>query len=160
VIVSLGLLITAASAAASSPSTSINDPLRFFEGSTESTATMRIMTQKPFVSRSVGRGRINPDGSLDLLQHVREQGRREFDRLWQIREVRPGHFAGRMSEATGPVSIEKIGTRYRFRFRMNGNLSAEQWLIPQGDSVARTKLTIRKFGIAVARSEGWIRKVR
>jgi hypothetical protein len=154
----LGMLSAAVSVPANSEA-SMSNPLRFFEGRTESATTVKIMTQEPFISRSVGRGRIKPDGSLELFQHVSEHGRRDFDRWWQIREVRPGHFAGRMSEAIGPVSIDLVGGRYRFRFKMKNNMSAEQWLTPQSDTAARMQLTIRKFGIAIVHSEGWIRKV-
>lgn len=154
----LGALLAAASAPAN-PLGPNSDPLRFFEGGTESMTIMKIMARRPFVSRSIGHGKITSDGSLELLQHVNEVGGREFDRRWRIRQVRPGQFAGTMSEASGPISIDKIGARYRFRFKMKDNLSAEQWLTPQSDTAARTQLTIRKFGIAVAHSDGWIRKL-
>lgn len=156
----LGLALAAASAPATALGSQFADPLRFFEGTTEAVTTMRVAMQKPLVSHSIGRGRINSDGSLELIQHVTEQGRREFERLWRIREIRPGYFAGSMSEARGPISIEQIGNRYRFRFHLKDNLAVEQWLTPQGGTTARTQLTVRKFGIAIAHSEGWVRKVQ
>lgn len=156
----LSLMFAAAAPPAAAHSVQLADPLRFFEGTTEAVATVRIAMQERYVSHSLGRGRIKPDGSLEFIQHVNEQGRGKFDRLWKIREVGPGRFAGSMSEALGPVRIDQIGNRYRFRFRLKDNLSAEQWLTPEGLTVARTKLTIRKFGIAVAHSNGWIRKVQ
>src|SRR3954466_11052721 len=138
-------------ACASARSASGDRALRFFEGSTESVSTMKIMAQKPFVSRSVGRGKIREDGTLELMQHVSEEGRREFDRHWQIRQVAPGRFAGSMSEAIGPIAVEKVGNRYVFRFGLKGHLSVEQWVTPDPDMIsARTRLTVRKFGIAVA----------
>lgn len=133
--------------------------LHFFVGTTESASTTKVILQKPFVTHSLGRGKINPDGSLDLVQHVKEQGGREFDRRWQLHQVAPGRFTGTMSEASGPVTVDKIGDRYRFRFAMKGNLAVEQWLTPQRDMTsAQTQLTIRRFGIAVAHSTGWIRR--
>src|SRR3954447_580764 len=93
------LLVIGASGSAAS-SNDVRD-LRFFEGSTESVSTMKIVRQRAFVSRSVGRGRIRDDGSLELVQQVSEDGRRRFDRRWQIRWVAPGRFTGTMSEATG-----------------------------------------------------------
>ena len=155
----LGLLLAAVAWPTAALGDQLNDPLRFFEGSTEALTTMRVVMQKPFTSHSIGHGRINSDGSLQFVQHVSEQGRRAFDRMWTIHEIRPGQFTGTMSEALGPIRIEQIGNRYRFRFRLKNNLSAEQWLTPKGATIARTELTIRKFGIAVAHSEGWIRKV-
>jgi len=65
-----------------------------------------------------------------------------------------------MSEATGPVVAEEIGGRYRFRFKMKGNLSVEQWLTPlPGGKVARSKVSIRKLGMTVGHSDGTIRKL-
>src|SRR5437762_6764863 len=39
------------------------DPLRFFQGRTESAGTIKIIFRKPYKTRSVGAGRIEPDGS-------------------------------------------------------------------------------------------------
>jgi hypothetical protein len=65
-----------------------------------------------------------------------------------------------MSEATGPVSVEKVGERFRFRFKMKGNLAVEQWLMPLPDGrSARSKMSVRKLGLTVARSESVIRKL-
>jgi hypothetical protein len=65
-----------------------------------------------------------------------------------------------MNEAKGPVQIEQIGDRYRFRFAMPGNVSVEQWVAPNADGRSgSTKLTIRKMGVKVGSSEGTIRKL-
>jgi hypothetical protein len=92
---------------------------------------------------------------------VEDEGRPPRDRRWKIRQVAPRRYLGTMSEAKGPVIIEEIGGRYRFRFKMKGNLSVEQWLSPlAGWKSARNKVIIRKLGVAVAQSEGMIRKVQ
>jgi hypothetical protein len=136
------------------------DPLRFFEGRTECVSMMNVLMKKPVRMSSFGRGAIGPDGTLVLVQRVEQEGQQPYARRWQIREVAPDHFSGSMSEAEGPVTIERVGGRYRFRFRMKGALSVEQWLIPQpGGRSAISTLLVRKLGFAVARSEGMIRKV-
>ena len=138
----------------------LDNPLRFFDGLTESVGTMNVLSKKRVRMRSLGRGAIQPDGSLLLVQRVEEQGKAKPDRRWHIKQVAPGRFLGTMSEAKGPVTIEKVGGRYRFRFTMKGNLSAEQWLIPLPDGKsAITRLIVRKLGFPVARSEGMIRKI-
>jgi hypothetical protein len=148
------LLLTPASA---SP---LAEPLRFFNGTTISESKVQILFRKSFTSRSVGRGKINPDGSLDLVQRVEESGRAPFERRWHIKRVGPKRFVGTMSEATGGVAIEEIRDRYRFQFTMKGNLKVEQWLTPQsGGRSALSETTIRKHGIVVGRSKGTIRKV-
>lgn len=137
------------------------DPLQFFEGRTDTVTTMKVVAQKPLVSRSRGVGRIKPDGSLELTQYVKEDGNPEFQRSWHIREVAPGHYVGTMSQAKGPVSIQRMGGRYVFRFAMKGHLNVEQWLTPEPSlNAARMELTIRKLGVRVAHAEGWIRRAR
>ena len=136
------------------------DPMRFFEGRTESLSVVKVMLKKPYRSRAIGQGEIKSDGSLHLLQRVEDDGKPPHDRRWQIRQTAPNRFSGSMSEAKGPVIVEEIGGRYRFRFKMKGNLSVEQWVIPQnGGRSANSKVTIRKMGVTVASSEGTIRKL-
>ena len=139
----------------------LSDPMRFFEGETESISTVKVVMKRPFRSRSLGRGKMLPDRSLDLVQRVEDEGKPVFERRWKIRQVGPGRFAGTMSEAVGPVVIEYTPSGYRFQFKMKGNLAVEQWLVPQSDGErAKSRIIIRKFGIPVARSEGTIRRIR
>lgn len=149
--------------AALSPSTGAErkpDALRFFEGKTESVATIKLVMKKPYKSRSIGRGEIKSDGSLLLVQRVEDEGKPAHDRRWHIREVEPGRFTGTMTEAKGPVTIDEVNGRYRFRFKMKGNVSVEQWVTPlPGGKTANTKVTIRKMGVTVGSSEGTIRKL-
>jgi|SRR3954447_15933158 hypothetical protein len=155
---SSSVFVAAASASAATPPANLAG-LHFFVGRTESVSVTKVLMEKPYETHSVGHGEIDADGSLELVQHVKEQGRREFDRRWHIHQVAPGRFAGTMSEAEGPVSIEQIAGRYRFRFVMKGNLSVEQWLTPQRDTTtAHIQLTIRKYGFAVAHGDGWVRR--
>ncbi|HUE78205.1 MAG TPA: DUF3833 family protein [Sphingomicrobium sp.] len=157
------MLITAATAsllATSATAAPQIHPLQFFEGRTEGSGVIRIMFKKPYRSRSIGKGRIESDGSLSLVQRVEDEGRPVRERKWKIRQVGANRFSGTMSEAIGPVSIEVVGGRYRFRFKMKGNLSVEQWLAPLANgTAARNRLIVRKFGVTVGTSEGVIRKL-
>ncbi len=136
------------------------DPMRLFEGRTELVSTMNVFIKKPYQTRSIGHGKIRADGSLHLVQRVEEQGKPSHERRWHIRQVAPGRFSGTMSDAKGPVTIDEIGGRYRFRFKMKGHLAVEQWLTPLANGkAARSNLTIRKFGAVVARSDGMVRKM-
>lgn len=152
-------LLGASASASTSAAKNQSDPMRFFEGRTESISTIKLIMRKPFSSRSLGRGEID-GGVLNLLQRVQEDGKSPFDRRWRMRQVAPGRFAGTMTEAVGPVTVEEVGERYRFRFKMKGNVAVEQWLIPlPGGKVAQSKVTIRKLGMTVGRSDGTIRKL-
>ena len=136
------------------------DPLRFFEGRTESLGTVKLVTKKPFRSRAIGEGEIRADGTLDLVQRVEDQGELPRERRWRMRPVGPGRYTGTMSDAKGPVTVDEVGDRYRFRFRMEGNVAIEQWLIPMPDGrSARSVVTIRKYGIKVGSSNAIIRKL-
>ena len=61
-------------------SAELADPLRFFEGRTESIGTVKLVTKKPFKSRAIGKGEIRFDGSLDLVQRVEDQGEQPRER--------------------------------------------------------------------------------
>jgi hypothetical protein len=136
------------------------DPLSFFEGRTETVSTVKMVMKKPFKSRSLGRGKLLGDRSLDLVQRVEDEGRPPHERRWKIRQVGPGRFAGTMSEAVGPVTIEETPKGYRFRFKLKDNMAVEQWLMPMaGGKAARSKVTVRRFGIAVFKSDGVVRKL-
>ena len=150
-------MLCASFSAAAAP---LDNPLRFFEGRTESVGIMKMIMKKPFRVRSIGLGKIAADGTLHLVQQVRDDGEPPKERVWKIRQVAPGKFTGTMSEAKGPVVIEQVGDRYRFRFKVKGNLSVEQWLIPNPDGKSgSSKVTIRKYGMKVASSDGTIRKL-
>lgn len=136
-----------------------SDPLRFFEGRTEYISTMKVLAKRPYRSKTLGHGEIGPDGSLRLTQKVQDEGKPASERRWHMRRIGPNRYAGTMSEARGPVMVDEIDGRYRFRFRMKGGLAIEQWLTPVSGSVARSRLTVRKLGFTVGHSEGSIRKL-
>lgn len=151
-------------AASLGPATAVaqpaSDPFSFFEGVTETVGTLKVLMHKPVQTRSIGHGEVEQDGSLSLVQRVQDEGKPPYVRRWRIKRAGPGRFVGTMSEATGPVVIDEVGDRYRFRMKMRGGLSVEQWLTPlPGGRAAASSMTARKFGIAVATSEGTVRKI-
>ncbi len=134
--------------------------MAFFEGRTVSEGTTKVIMKKAFKVRSQGVGRIEPDGTLVLVQQVDDGKEARKERRWRIRQVAPGRFSGTMSEAVGPVTVEKVGQRFRFSFRMKGGLAVEQWLTPLADGMsARSTLTVKKLGLAVATGEALIRRL-
>ena len=150
------ILSSPATAAAAEPI----KPLRFFEGRTEGSGTIKLFMKKPYRSRSIGRGVIEPDGSLVLVQRVEDDGKPPRVRRWLIRQTGPGHYSGTMSEAAGPVTIDEVGGNYRFRFTMKGHFAVEQWLFPlPGGMAARNSMKVRRFGMTVGTSDGTIRKL-
>ena len=152
----LPLLATAAVAAVQPPT----DPFSFYEGLTDTTGVLKVMMHSPVHTHAISRGELRPDGTLSLVQKVEDEGSQPYVRRWLVRQVSPGHFIGTMSQAAGPVSIDQVGSRYRFRFHMNGGLAVEEWLTPlPGGKTATTTISVHKYGIPVASSEGIVRKI-
>ena len=142
------------------PSSAPADPMRFFVGRTESVGRVKVMFHQAYGTRSTGQGRIEPDGSLYLVQQVFDDGKPPHERRWRVRQVGPGRYTGTMTEASGPVTIDRLGDRFRFSFRMNGRLNVEQMLTPlPGGRSATNNAKIRRFGMVVATTEGIVRKL-
>ncbi len=153
------LMIAAALSTAPAKAIRVVDPLRFFEGRTEMVSLVKVVMKKPFRSRAIGQGYISPDGTLSLVQQVKEEGKQSHQRRWRIRQIGPGLYSGTMSEAVGPVQVQELDGKFRFTFRMKGNLAIEQWVTPlPGGKSAQSKVIVRKLGMRVASSEGTIRK--
>lgn len=150
------LLLAAPLASAEPPA----DPLRFFEGRTISEGTVKVMFHKPYTTRSTGTGRIEQDGSLTLIQSVQDDGKPAHERRWHVRQTGPDKYTATMTEALGAVAIDRVGDSYRFRFKMKGNLRAEQLLSPlPGGRSAKSSLKVRKLGVVVATTSGTVRKI-
>lgn len=153
------VLVGASASAVTDVSEPASGPMRFFEGRTESLSTTKLIMKTPYRSRIIGEGQV-ADGVLHLVQRVHQDGEPAYELRWRMRQVAPGRFTGTMSKAIGPVQVEQVGERYRFRFRLKGNVAIEHWLIPlPGGNSARTKLSVFKFGVSVGKSEGTIRKI-
>ena len=156
----IATLLALAPATPTASAVRLDNPLHFFVGRTETVSTVSIVMRKAYRARTLGHGKLAPDGSLTLVQRVEDEGREPFERRWHIRQLGPGRFGGTMTEAKGPVAVTEVRGRYRFRFKMKGSLSIEQWVIPlPGGTSARTESTVRKLGMKVATSRGVIRKV-
>lgn len=157
---SFGALLATAVPTATSQATVPSDTLRFFEGRTEIVSSVKVFLKRPYRSRTLGRGHITADGTLVLSQHVFDEGKPPHERQWRMRQVSPGRFSGTMSDAVGSVQASEVGGKFRFQFRMKGNLAVEQWVTPlPGGKTARTEVIVRRHGLRLARSEGTIRKL-
>ena len=136
------------------------DPLRFFEGRTVVDGVVKVMFHKPYKTHSVGKGEIERDGSLTLVQEVIDEGKPPHERRWRVRSTGRDTFSAMMSEAVGPVAIERTGDDYVFRYKMKGKLSVEQILSPLPDGrSARNIGKVKHMGVVVAKMTGTIRKV-
>lgn len=156
----LPALVFAAPLASASMQQPEVDPLRFFQGRTETTGTVKVIFHKAYNTHSIGEGQIERDSSLLLVQRVQDDGKPVTIRVWRVRQTAPDRYTASMTEAIGPVTIDKVGEHYRFRFALKGDLTAEQTLTPlPGGRSALSVLKVKKMGITVATTDGVVRKL-
>lgn len=98
-----------------------------------------------------GHGVVEPDGSIDLDQVMRRGDKPPSRRTWHLYRVSSGHYAGTLSNTTGPVAGDVSGNRLHLSFAMKGGLHAEQFLYLRPDGqVAQNRLIVSKLGMPVA----------
>jgi len=120
---------------------------------------------KVFASRArsvhvVGSGRLSPNGTLNLIQRVEQEGKKPRTRTWSLTPDGSGGYDSVLSDASGPVLVTVEDRRLHIRFKAKGNIRIEQWLaLEPGGRVARNHLVVRKFGIRVAVLDETIRKI-
>lgn len=153
------LILSLALLSAPAAATPDFDALAFFAGPTEGRGQLRVVMHHAQPLTVHGRGTIAPDGTLVLDQAVEQEGKPTRHRQWYIRATAPGHYAGTLTDAVGPIAGETIGDRLHLTFRMKGGLAVEQWLTlaPNGQS-ARNVMRVRKLGLVVARLDETIRR--
>lgn len=136
------------------------DAIAFFAGRSQGAATLRQIFKSPHAVRVRSRGVAAADGTLVLDQIIAEPGKPARRRQWRIREDRPDHYVGTLTDAASPVSGETVGNRLHLAFQMKGGLATDQWLTlaPDGQS-AHNILIVRKFGVTLAVLDETIRKI-
>lgn len=127
------------------------DAIAFFAGRSEGKGRLAKAFSATVPTRVESRGTVT-DGVLHLVQTIHEGAKPARTREWAIREDRPGHYTGTLSDAAGPVTGETLGNRLHLAFTMKkGGLPTEQWLTLSPDGRrAYNVLTVRKFGLTVA----------
>ena len=85
--------ILALAVAAAPASAAPFDPMRFFEGRTESEGIVKVVLHAAHAVHVHGRGHVEPDGTLVLTQTVEEEGEPIKQRSW--RRPRPATSPGR-----------------------------------------------------------------
>ena len=126
-------------------------PQAFFSGKTIGEGTLDIAFSQPTHTHVVGHGKVESDGTLILVQQVKEGSKPPRTRTWHIRPAGRENFQGTLSDAEGPISANVRGNLLHIRFKGKDGLDNEQWLYLQpGKRVALNRLVVSKFGIAVA----------
>lgn len=149
------MLLLALAAATTGP---MFDPLRFFAGRTEGRGRLQIVLHRARGVAVHGTGRATESG-FALSQRVEQDGKPATTRQWLLHAVAPGHWAGTLTDAIGPVTAAAQGDQLQIAYRTRGKVRIEQWLTlaPDGRS-AHNHLTARRLGIVVARLDETITK--
>lgn len=126
------------------------DPLAFFTGELEGKGRLKKAFSGIETTLVESRGAVE-NGTLRLVQVVREGNKPARTREWTIRQVGPDRYEGTLTDAASPVTIETRGNRLHIAFTMKGGFPTEQWLTLSPDgSRAHNVLIVRKFGLRVA----------
>ena len=135
------------------------DPLQFFTGHTQGQATLHLVTG---TSRRVlvdSHGTPDRHGGLVLDQVTREAGKPASSRRWVLRPAGPNRWSGTLTEASGPVSVERTPAAVVIRYTMHNGANVEQHLQMPPGGVVDNRLTVSRFGIRLATLDEKIRKV-
>ena len=151
VFVAAALLATLPSAApAQSPAARGFDPVAFFAGRTTGEGRLKKLFSSAQATHVSGRGRIE-GGVLVLDQNVTIAGEKQRDRQWRLRAVSPGHWAGSLSDARGPVNASAAGAVLTIAYTSNEGMGIVQSVTLAADGrSARNLMKVRKLGMTVA----------
>ena len=151
VLMIVSLAACRASAPAVAPSSTTFDPVAFFTGRSHGDAMLDQMFKPRRRVTVDSRGKVSADGTLRLDQHIVTEGEAPRDRLWILRPTSPGHWAGSLTDAVGPVDTAMESGAFHVRYAMKGGLKVEQWLVPiPGRAALDNNLSVYKFGLRVA----------
>ena len=135
------------------------DPVDFFRGRTQGVGTLKVILQKAKPIRVDSVGAEQKDGTLLLTQVIREGDKAPRTRSWRMRRDGPGRYSGTLSDAAGPVSVTAEAGAIRIRYRDKDNLDFDQRLTAASPRQLRNRMTVKRFGVTVARVDETIRKL-
>ena len=153
--VAVGVMALAACTAAAPPEAAqpgpAFDPIAFFTGATHGDGKLDQVMKGTRTVTVDSVGRPERDGSLTLTQRIAMQGDPPRTRVWKLKQVAPGRYAGTLTDANSPVETRAIGRAIRIRYPMKGGLTVEQWLTPlPGGRAIDNRMTVHKWGLRVA----------
>lgn len=128
------------------------DPLAFFTGPSRGEGTLKVLAKASVSIRVTSEGRPDGKGGITLDQTIREGDKPARQRRWMLRQTSPTTVSGTITDIPGPVNGRLDGNRLLLNYTMKGGLKAEQVLtIQPGGRALVNRMTVRKFGIPVAR---------
>ena len=139
--------------------TPVFSPNAFFGGDTIGVGVLSIDIVGKRATHVSGHGTVDPDGTLVLVQRVRQGSKPESTRTWHIRSAGGDRFTGTLTDAVGPVDAYVRGNLLHIAYASKGGLKVEQWLYLQpGEKVALNRMVVRKLGLPIASLDETITK--
>lgn len=136
------------------------DPLEFFTGETRGDGMIKVMMKAPTPVRVETRGTPDGKGGMTLDQKVYETGKPVRARRWILYPTSKTTLAGTVTDGAGPITGDLSGNRLHLKYRTKDGLAFEQWMYLQPNRRTMVnRMTVRKWGMVVARIEETIRKL-
>lgn len=135
------------------------DPIAFFAGRSEGTATLDPIIGGSVPVRVESSGSRTQAGGLTLIQRISEGRKPDRIRTWIMQPVGPGRYTGSLTDAKGPVAITVTGPRAVIRYVTPSGMKIRQQLALQQDGrTIHNRLEAYKYGIRLAVLTETIRK--
>ena len=134
------------------------DPLQFFSGRSHGSARLQTILGASRTISVDSQGAPDGHGGLVLDQRMTEQGKPPGTRQWILHPAGRNRWTGTLSEARGPVLIERTASDVAIRYRMKNSAAVEQHLRQVSDGSVENRMTVTRFGIRLADLEERIQK--
>lgn len=126
-------------------------PQAFFTGRSTGEGTLKVIFSGSVQTHVISQGHVEPNGTLVLVQSIKEGKKPLRIRTWRIEPQGDNHFTGTLTDAKGLISATVQGNLLHIRFTTTGGLDTEQWLYLQPcKKVALNRMVVRKYGIPIA----------
>ena len=135
------------------------DPLKFFSGHSHGNARLRTVLGSSRAIWVDSHGAPDGHGGLILDQRMTEQGKPPSARQWVLHPAGAGRWSGTLSDARGPVTIERTPTDVAIRYRMKNGAMVEQHLRQAPSGAVNNALIVTRFGIRLATLSEQIQKL-
>ena len=81
-------------------------------------------------------------------------------RKWILAPEGKDHWTGTLTDAEGPVRVDRTATDVVIRYRMHGGAEVEQHLQRPPNGIVENHMTVTRLGIRLAALDEQIHKVR
>jgi hypothetical protein len=135
------------------------DPVLFFTGHSRGEARLHVITGGSHAISIDSHGRPDGRGGIVLDQSIAEEGKAARVRRWVLHPAGANRWTGTLTDASGPVAVERGANDVTIRYRMRNSAKVEQHLQQMPNGTVANGLNVTRFGIRVAWLEEQITKL-